>query len=204
MNVMEHVKSSGWGVVKTCFYWLFTCESIQQIIHVFFAIILPTEIVSKQYDDKLNIKNLFNFKEQKSFWILFCVYICFIVIFACCNKSKKRQEKHYQLAHAVTVELSSDISSLIDYLKSKNKGRFFDPLSQIICNSIYTLLSDLYPDRESRVSVVAQIQNHGFKYYMAGYKSKNHSSCDTEVYPVKDCTKYLRNMLMRITKTILF
>lgn len=195
MNTMEHVKANGWSTVKDFLYWIFTRESFQQIVHVFFAIILPTAIISNQTDGKLNIGDIFDFYAQKPFWQLFCVYFIVIVIFSYCNKLKGQQEEHSQLAYDVTVELSSDISSLIECVKANDGDRFLDLLSPMVCNSIYTLLSKFHSDRDIRVSVIAQIQNHGYKYYMAGYKSKNNSSCDSSAYPLKNCTKYIRKIL---------
>lgn len=196
---MRYPEKHGLKYVADFLLWLLSANIFQHIIHLIAPIIIAALVDSSKLKTDFSVWNLFSYKDQKNFIIALIIYAILVIAFYLANLYQRHKEQSMWLSQEVKYKMVDTITSITEHVKQLYIGdenlEVFDALSQMVCNALHILLTKYYPDREVRVSIVKQYNDHGYKYYMPGYKSSNHSSGDMEPHPVKNCDKYIKGIL---------
>ena len=175
---------------------LFSNWVLQKFVCFIFPFIITYVMENSNKNKPFNFTVFYSFPQI----LYFSAYFLILVGFSACNQHILKQQKDSGLNRAVVEELQNNITSLTRYMLTLEKGekeQIFASLSQFICNSLYTIFSNEYPDRSFRISVVKQfLSQNTLMYTMPGFKSNDLSSGDNRPRPVADCEKYFRTILL--------
>jgi hypothetical protein len=175
---------------------LFSNWVFQQIIYFLFPFVISCVLKSSDKNQNLGLATFYSFPQV----IYFAAYILILVGFSSANRHILKHRKFTELNRAVIEELQNNITSLTRYmvtLENDEKEEVFASLSQFVCNSLYTIFSNKYQDRNFRISVVKQFtKQDDLMYTMPGFKSNDLSKGDNRPQLVATCEKYFRTILL--------
>lgn len=197
---MNYEQKSILKSLKDFWFALFSNWVFQQVVYFLFPFIISG--VMENSNKSLSPASFYSYPQV----VYFSLYILILIGFSAANKHILKQQKNSELNRAVIDELQNNITSLTRYmstLSSDEKEEIFASLSQFVCNSLYTIFSDQYEDRNFRISVIKQILHQNkLMYTMPGYKSNSLSKGDNRPQPVSNCEKFFKNILMTSVEKI--
>lgn len=186
------------GIVKSFQDFGFALLSnwtVQQLIYFIFPFIISYVMENSNRSEKFSLAVFVSYPQV----IYFLGYIFILVGFSAANKRLLKQGKFMELNRAIVDELQNNISSLTQYmttLENDENEEIFASLSQFVCDSLFTILTKRYDDRNFRISVIKQFLNaNNFMYTMTGFKSNDLSTGDNRPRPVSECKKYYKTIL---------
>lgn len=193
-GIFKTLKEFGLALMSN---WVF-----QQIVYYLFPFAISCVLESSKDKIPFGPATFYSYPQV----LYFSGYILVLVGFSAANKHILNQNKNSVLNRAVLDELVNNISSMTRYmvtLENDEKEEVFASLSQFVCNSLYTVFSNRFTDRDFCFSVIKQfVSNEKFMYTVPGYKSADLSSGDNRPRLVSSCEKYLKSILLTSVEKI--
>ncbi len=183
--------------LKKLFVTIFANKPFQTIIHFLAAFLLPYLLSTSTFTGTW-YERIWSILTQRQTMVFFAIYIVFIVFFNMADSRRQASTEHAAILSATKDELSRIFSCMSICLLDNESGKIelsFEDVAQMVCDSLYTILSKKFHDCEIRVNVTKQFSfNQELMYCTAGYKSYNRGKGATGAKRLAECKQYIKTI----------